>query len=265
MEPVTPPANAYQGGIDSDMTRRERLERKAETRREWAEGRNGKADALRAQDPPGLRHDWAFITQPGRIPERARMNRRDDKRIEHHKMAAHHTSKAAGIEQQLERSVFSDDDDAIEKLEQRIAEREAERTKNNAINKIVRRKPKNEKTGEKVASLRELGFSQATADGFFVPDFGGRVGVPSYVNQNLGGNIGSDKKRIETIEARARRAQAADDAGGVLITEHGKYSAITFAEKPAWTIRKALKDAGFSWGGGNWSGLTANIPEEVTS
>ena len=243
------------------MTRRERLERKAEKRREWAEGRNGKADALRAQDPPGLRNDWAFITQPGHIPERARMNRRDDKAHEHRAMAAHHIGKAAGIEQQLERSVFSDDDDAIEKLEQRIAEREAERAKHNAINKIVRRKPKNEKTPEKVADLVAMSLPESIAIEFFTPDFGGRVGIPAYVNQNLGGNIASDKKRIETIRRRAQQASKADDAGGVLITEHGDYSAITFSEKPERSVLQALKAAGFSWGGGYWSGLTANIPE----
>ena len=54
------------------MTRRERLEAKIDKREEWAAGRRDKAATLRAYGG-SLRHDWAFITQPGHIPERARM------------------------------------------------------------------------------------------------------------------------------------------------------------------------------------------------
>src|SRR3989337_1132424 len=117
------------------MTRREQLERKAEKRREWAEKRTAKASSLRAVGA-SYRHDWAFITQPGHIPARAAMNRRDEKAYEHSKMADHHEAKAAGLEAQLERTVFSDDDNAIQALEARIAENEAKRDQMKLVNKL---------------------------------------------------------------------------------------------------------------------------------
>ena len=51
---------------------------------------------------------------PGRIPARERMNRREEKAHEHREMAAHHQGKAAGLRDQLDRTIFSDDEDAIE-------------------------------------------------------------------------------------------------------------------------------------------------------
>lgn len=59
------------------MTRRDRLERKIGEREDWAEGRDAKAMRLRNSTPDSLRHDHAFNTQPGYIPERDRMIRRD--------------------------------------------------------------------------------------------------------------------------------------------------------------------------------------------
>src|SRR5438309_7202772 len=108
------------------MTRRERLEAKVERRRDWAAGRRDKAaDLTRYTDR--YRGDIAFNTQPGHIPERARVIRMQDKAGEHQAMAQHHEAKANGLEGQLERTVFSDDANAIEQLERRIADHEATR------------------------------------------------------------------------------------------------------------------------------------------
>lgn len=245
------------------MTRRERLENKAEKRREWAEGRNDKAHALRSATPDSVRHDWAFITQPGHIPERARMIRRDDKAHEHRQMAEHHEQKAEGIEAQLERSVFSDDDDAIQKLEARLVKREAGREQNNAINKIIRRKPKNEETPEKVAELMALGMKEPTARKLFEPDFCGRVGIPSYVNQNLGGNIKRDRDRIEQIKSQHQRTAEAEEAGGVTVKITDTWAVVTFAEKPEYSVIRSLKDAGFRWGSGSWHGYARDLPDDL--
>ncbi len=245
------------------MTRRERLERKAEKRREWAEGRTSKAQALRSATPDSLRHDWALITQPGHIPERARMIRRDDKAHEHRQMAEHHEQKAAGIESQLERTIFSDDDDATEQLKAKLDQLEAERTQNNTLNKIIRRKPKNEKTPEKVAELVALGLKETTARTIFEPDFCGRVGIPSYVNQNLGGNIKRCRDRIEQIKRQHQRTAEAEQAGGVIVKITETWAVVTFAEKPEYSVIRALKDAGFHWGSGSWHGSANQLPEEL--
>jgi len=61
--------------------RLEKAERKAERYEEWAEKREGKA-AVALNSYPSLRHDWAFNTQPGHIPARARMIAVDDRAYE---------------------------------------------------------------------------------------------------------------------------------------------------------------------------------------
>jgi len=63
---------------------------------EWAEKREKKAK----QDLnsfPTMRHDWAFITQPGHIPARARMIAADDRAIESLKVAEGMRHKAESL------------------------------------------------------------------------------------------------------------------------------------------------------------------------
>lgn len=108
------------------MTQRERALARLERRREWAAGRAAKARQIDASRP-AYADDWAFITQPGHIPARARLIAREEKAQEHRNMATHHTEKAASIESRLERTVFSDDTDAIEQLQAKIDKATAER------------------------------------------------------------------------------------------------------------------------------------------
>ena len=61
--------------------RQEAADRKADKYDEWAGKRETKA-AADLNSMPEIRHDWAFITQPGHIPLRARMNRSDDRACE---------------------------------------------------------------------------------------------------------------------------------------------------------------------------------------
>lgn len=252
------------------MTRRERLERKLEKRLEWAASRKAKAEQrftnahnATAGIPMG---QPILVGHHSEKRHRAALERSDSNMraaCESSDMAEHHTSKAAGIERQLRNTIFSDDDNAIEELEAKIANLESQRDTNNAINKIVRAKPKNELTDDKLAKLTALGLKESTARQVFVPDFAGRIGIASYVNQNLGGVIGNAKKRIEDIKRRQERSQAAESNGGVAIEGTGEWVSVTFAEKPDRDVLNALKDAGFRWGGGSWSGKRSDLPECV--
>jgi len=73
-----------------------KAEKKAERLDEWAEKREVKAEAD-LNSFPSLRHDWAFITQPGHIPARARMNKADDRALESLKVAEGMRSRAEGM------------------------------------------------------------------------------------------------------------------------------------------------------------------------
>ena len=237
------------------MTRRERTEAQVAKREEWAASRRQKADALRATTDR-YRGDWAFATQPGHIPERARVIRAQDRAFEHADMAAHHDAKATGLEAQLDRTIFSDDDNAITALEARIAQHEAERERMKLVNKLY-------KKGD-AAGLAALGLdlerlqAQVAHVGLsFV-----RAPFEGFKLTNLGARIRTDRERIEEIKRCQGRTERAEAAGGVVV-EGGEYVRVTFAEKPEREILDALRAAGFQWSSGSWVGARAKLPAAV--
>lgn len=256
------------------MTRREKLERKADRRMEWAQSRetkarsNWKAGDL-SESKTGIPFGQPILVghhsegRHRRTLERA--HRAMDRAIENEKMADLHRSKAAGIESMLNKTIFSDDPDAVDALEARIKAHDAERTMNNNINKIIRKKPRAEKTPEKIAALVSLGMSEAVAEKLFEPDCTGNIGIPAYVNQNLGGRIKADRDRLKTVKVQAENRKAAEKSEtGVTIKEncYGDLF-VTFAEKPDREILTALKAAGYRWRKGSWVGLKDSLPDLV--
>lgn len=265
------------------MTRRERMERRLEKRQEWAEGRARKA---------GSASDRAYTLMEGLTPgqpilvghhsekrHRAHLAKIDSAMrasVENGEMAAHHRAKASGIESQLESSIFSDDDDAIEQLQAKVESLEAERKRMRDINAAWRKakKPKPDDaegwqkivddprtSGEDIAALR---FAMARTNAMHYGEANLQPFQP-YQLSNLGGRITQAKKRIESVKAQQARSQAAEEAGGVVIsrsTEHN-WATVTFAEKPERALINELKAAGYRWGGGSWSGYLDKLPEAV--
>jgi hypothetical protein len=248
------------------MTRRERLERKLELREEWAEGRQRKAGA--AFNTASKIADNIPLGQPILIGHHSEKHaRRDQERIqnamrrgvESSNMAEYHESKAAGIQNQLDRSIFSDDPDALEALTARIQGLEAERERLKAINKEIRKgagwsdrlnPPLTE--DEKAMLLRGA-------------RYGGTDRIPAYYLTNLGANIRRLKERMKDIKVRQQRIEQAETNGGVSIVrnESANWCTVTFAEKPEREILDALRAAGYHWGGGSWNGYLDKLPEIV--
>lgn len=162
------------------------------------------------------------------------------------------------------RPISNSDDDALSRLKDKLAKLEAERVTNNAINKIVRRKPKNEATPEKLEELRKLGLSEKGLHQIFEPDFCGRIGVSPYVNQNLGGNIKRVKERIESLEkTKQLKTERIDLGNDVFVTQDPEAMRVFFEfdGKPSDEIRTLLKSKGFRWtpSQGHWGRkLTGN-------
>ena len=128
------------------MTRRDRMERRQARREEWEEKAKGRASA-RFGAASGVA-DQIPLGQPILIGHHSeRRARRDQDRIrgnmdkgcEELRLARRHASKAAGIASALERTIFSDDEDAVEQLRERIAKAEAEATRYKAINRAWRK------------------------------------------------------------------------------------------------------------------------------
>ena len=252
------------------MTRRERMEKRLANRRQWAEGRRKKASAAFGQAQSiisGIPFGQPILV--GHHSEKRhrrtidRMGAKMDSGCESFKMAEHHESRAAGIADQLSRTIFSDDPDAIDALQAKIEAARATVERMKAANKIVRKYKTDQTSGRK--ALESFGFSAAMAEQAFQPDFCGRIGFPSYELTNRGANIRRMQKRIEEIRASAARTERADESSGGILIEGGDYVRITFAEKPGRDVLSALKNAGFRWGGGCWSGCREKIPAGIAT
>lgn len=256
------------------MTRRERLENKLSRRREWAD----KAAARSNAECEAARKITEHIPfgQPilvGHYSESAHRNaiKRSaghmDKSVEAYKMAEHHADKAAGLEQQLKNSVFSDDPDAIERLQEKLSALEHLQEQMKGINKIIR-SSKKLSDDETIARIKAAypTLSDESAREIVTPpeclSFLGR-GIPSYHLSNNNANIRRIKERIAEIQRRQERRQAAENAANGVLIEGREYISVTFSEKPEWTILHDLKSAGFYWRNGSWHGSRSSLPESV--
>lgn len=174
------------------MTYRERREAKSARLREWAAKREAKAAAV-FQSHEQYRGDYAFNTQPGHIPERARVIAQEDRAFESLRKADSMQSRAAGIQAAADHAIYSDDPDAVEALTTRIAGLEAERTRCKYINAEIRRGDGWTKRLDPPLTDKEIADLKAAAM------FGQKVGYPTYHLSNLSGNISRQKKRLEEL------------------------------------------------------------------
>lgn len=171
-------------------TYRERRLAKAERLREWAQKRERDAEAVFEAGRP-FTSDIAFNTQPGHFPFRARLLAREDRAHASLRKAHDMERRADGIEAAADRAIYSDDPDAVEALEARIAALEAERERWKAYNASCRK-------GTPNSSLLDV--EQRRQIENLPPGFIGPKGqAPSYVLQNLGGNINRQKKRLAQL------------------------------------------------------------------
>ena len=255
------------------MTRRERLEAKLEKRREWAAKRD--ADGRRRIDAAIDMTSGIPMGQPilvGHHSEgrhRALLKRSDNAMragCESMAMAKHHEQRADGLETQLETSIFSDDENAVEALEAKVRELEAEAAGIKADNAILR---KLKLTPETVtdAAMEAAGVSGETRKEIALLirigcawQMGAFCRIPAYKSSNLATNTRRYRQRIEDVKRRQAKAEAAaasEDGFTIIGTD---FVNVTFAEKPARSMLEALKAAGFRWGGGSWCGYRSKLP-----
>jgi len=245
------------------MTYRDRREAKAEKLTEWAEKRQAKAEAGWARgDEMASVIPFGQPILVGHYSEgrdrryRARIASTFDKALEDQRKAEDMGSRAEGIRDQLASSIYSDDPDAIEALETRIAKLEAEREAIKAHNK--------EHRGSKKCTCPEdcncrNPWQHQTCKCKNHP-------LPAYHLQNLSGNIKRNRDRLEVVRRQAARSERCEAAGGIAIEDHRSgYCSVTFSEKPDYDTRQALKDAGFRWSQGSWWGKRDQLPESVAS
>ena len=254
------------------MTRRERLERKLERRQEWAE--KAKARSSAAFDTARKITENIPFGQPILVGHHSEaMHRRTiersaaqmDKGLAEYDLAKHHTEKAEGLSDYLDRTIFDDDPDAIEKIEARLAALEKSQQVMVAANKVCRNKKLT--PAEKIAALVELGMSEQIANDTLYPVRDWQSpGFPSYALQNNNANIRRYRERLESLKRRKTLVERAESAESGVVIDYignGNYARVTFAEKPERDILNALKAAGYRWNKCCWVGDADKLPEEV--
>ncbi len=175
------------------MTYRERQLRKANRLRGWAAKRETDAAAV-FKAGEHYRGDHAFNTQPGHIPERARLIAREDRAHGSLAKADSMESRAAGIEAAADRAIYSDDADAVERLRERIAMLEAERDRIKAYNASCRKGARDTSLLDDEQNATLKGIAQVASY-----QLGKNGAYPSYALSNLSGNIAQQRKRLDHL------------------------------------------------------------------
>ncbi len=205
------------------MTYRERREARAARREQWADSREAKAAASFAK--AAAIADNIPFGQPILVGHHSEARaRKDQQRIEsgmiqgvgHLKMAEHHDQAATTIRHQLDRSIYSDDYDAIEKLEERIAGLEAEREAIKAFNAAVRKvKGDTAAITALVLALPDNLRADWEATAKYAPYQMNNHQFPGYATSNLSGNIKRNRDRLEKLRPiAAQREQVNAEAAG---------------------------------------------------
>lgn len=141
--------------------------------------------------------------------------------------------------------IKSDDEKAIEKLEEKLDDMKKLQERMKAANKAIRLKDIEE--GNDL--LREMGYSEDNIQNLRQPDFCGRIGFPDYMLSNNNANIHRVEKRIKELQATKDRGTSEQEYKTFRVVENSdimRYQ-IFFDGKPEVEIRDLLKSNGFKW------------------
>lgn len=225
--------------------RRERLEAAAEKARARAAAAYKRADM--SESATGIPFGQPILVghhSEGR--HRAAIKRADNamrKSIKEDRLAASLESKAASAGLA---GISSDAPDAIELLEQKLADLVAKQEMMKAANKAI-------KKGDDEALTAALPGDDWTPEKlamFKTPDFLGRVGFAGFQLTNNNAKISATRKRVEQLKREAKRdyAEVETNLGFKLVQNvEANRVQILFDVKPSAETRSVLKSRGFRW------------------
>lgn len=141
--------------------------------------------------------------------------------------------------------ISSDDPQAVEKLEAKLATLEKHQETMKAANAAIRMKD----PVKRDAKLADLGYTPEQITQLIEPDFCGRIGYPAYALQNNNANIRRIRGRIEELKKRSESTLKGweFDRGRVVVNTTENRLQIIFDGKPDADIRTELKSEGFRW------------------
>lgn len=141
--------------------------------------------------------------------------------------------------------ISSDDPQAVEKLEAKLATLEKHQEMMKAANAAIRMKD----PAKGDAKLAELGYTPEDIAKLRAPDFCGRIGYPAYELQNNNANIRRIRGRIAELKKRTESTPEGweFEGGRVVVNTAENRLQIIFDGKPNADIRTELKGEGFRW------------------
>lgn len=141
--------------------------------------------------------------------------------------------------------ISSDDPQAVEKLEAKLATLEKHQEMMKAANAAIRMKD----PAKGDAKLAELGYTPEDIAKLRAPDFCGRIGYPAYELQNNNANIRRIRGLIAELKKRTESTPEGweFDGGRVVVNTAENRLQIIFDGKPNADVRTELKGEGFRW------------------
>ena len=141
--------------------------------------------------------------------------------------------------------IKSDDERAVEKLEEKLEDLKVTQERMKAANKAIRMK--DTEAGDD--ALREMGYSEGAIKELREPDYIGRIGYPSYLLTNNNQNIHRIEERIKCLKMVKGKGSSEQEYKTFKVvenTEAMRYQ-IIFDGKPDEEVRALLKSNGFKW------------------
>lgn len=141
--------------------------------------------------------------------------------------------------------IKSSDNNAVEKLTEKLSNLKNKQEQMKAANKAVRMKDL-EKGNEK---LKNMGYSDEQIKQLREPDFCGRIGYPDYELRNNNSNIHRIEERLKILKAEKEHGIQKMEYGSFRVVENTDIMRlqIFFEDKPESEIREILKSNGFRW------------------
>lgn len=141
--------------------------------------------------------------------------------------------------------IKSGDQDAIERLEEKLMSLKETQERMKAANKAIRLKD-TEKGNEE---LMNMGYSDEQIQELRTPDYMGRVGFPAYALQNNNANIHRVEERLKSLKAVKEKGTKETEFELFKVVENVEAMRlqIIFDGKPDPEVRAVLKKNGFKW------------------
>lgn len=229
------------------MNRKERQEARADRFRELARKNNDASDSACRQST-----EMASIIPMGQPIHgaadrryREKIGAKMDKSIELSRKAEYYEQKAEAAE--CNNSIYLGDDDAVDRLQEKVESLEKAQGMMKAANKIVR--SKKQKDIAKVEQLQALGFSEEKAVELTKPGYYGEYGFPSCTLTNNNARIHDAKQRLERARQLKETATKEYTINGVRVVENTEENRLQlfFEGMPSEEIRSKLKHNAFRW------------------